>query len=511
MPKRPDGSWFPSFCAKQAEVTHSFRGLDLVSGPKFCGKSTACLHAIANHMWNFNTTDVFIGKTASELANQGLWQHFADKTIPEWVDGRFGMELVQESKLNRYQKLELKVSNRHGGVSTAILDSLEYEHLVEKKFKGKEYGLIYIPELSKHRDRLVFDILIDCLRGQDMPADQYRLLCDTNPDDEGEDSWIWKIWYRDRVCDWSKIEEPDERERIRTMQPKLGLIEFHLSDNIFLTEEQQAFQRAKYRHSKDLFDRYVDGKWVKASGTGYFNEVWIPNIHVIGEEPKTPDEDCEMLLPEANCAKLATSWDLGPANPSVHIIEPVTVSAPRIGKPPDEVPAFKTLDEFCVIGERTPTADAVEWALERMAFWETFLGRKVRWEHVSDRNAFDTYIAAGDTYEWKEVFRLSDGEILLTAETTKAPGSVMRRMEFMARLLFEHRYWISKRCPKLIEAFSSIKTNRAGRIAKNDPRKHPLDSGSYYPCQICWNEIDDKLLFPKSGSQDGSSVVIKRF
>lgn len=462
------------------------------------GKSTGALHAIAYDLWQHEHPSwVFIGKTATELSDRGLWQHFCDHTMPEWIAGDFGMRWIKTPRFNRFQKPYLEVSNRFGGVSTCYLDSLEHEKDVEAKFKGKEFTGIYMPELSKHRDRMVFDILADCLRSP-IPNIKTRFIGDTNPAPEGPDSWIYKVWYEERVADPSRIEDLNERERVQVLQQQLGLIEFTIDDNIFLSPLQKAEQKARWSKRKDLYERYYLGLWTKASAEGYFEEVFHPNIHVVGEAPSTANEEPEILMPQPNCAMLYTGWDTGQVNHSIHILDKWSNKS--------GLSHWSVLDEVSFVGLRVKLADVVEAVMELMDFWESQIGRKIRWRHVSDKSMFAQYIPSGDTFDAKEIYKLSDGRIELEPSNAKQPGSMMKRAEFMARLLYENRIAISKRCPRLIETISSIEASRSGKFRTNDPLKHAFDSSTYLICDECWSEIDDDPVFRVS-TPTGAGVV----
>lgn len=507
----------PPISQKQAGILNELRQFLLVTGPRKASKTIGCEHAIVNHLWNTpSAVGMMLGKTVSQNSDAGPWKHLVDNVLPKWVAGDFGLELHTPVRPEATtHKLYFEITNKFYdetpeiGISRFYLDSLDSETDAESKFKGKQYSLIYWTELSTFRMRETFDVLQECLRCDWLRPDQQRMIADTNPAEEGQDSWIWKLWYWFRTLDIDNLDE-DAREQLnlteltdeelpevllglKELQQQLAVHEFSIDDNIYLTPAQKRAQRAKYAHNRDLLDRYYYGKWVRATGSGIFSEVWNPTVHIIGDAPTPVTPQPDILLPEETCNSLLGGWDIGPRNVSVHIIEKIIVDVPARDRDGQIIsvpkPGFKALDEYHRLGEPQKVSDVTRRVLDKAHYWEDILQKPVMWVHWSDRSSFEKYDNIADSYEHLEVFQESNGEIELRA-VIKGAGSVERRIDIVQRLLFEGRIWIGRvKCPALLDMFSAMKRNKQAKLATTNIFKHAFDSFSYPVSHECWSEM----------------------
>jgi hypothetical protein len=528
-------SFEPSISPKQATILNTSKKFNLITGPRLATKSIGCLHDIPWHMWNTNRAiGMMLGKTTSQNADAGLWKLLIEDVIPEWVAGDFGFEWVTMPRMEAVtHKLFFETTNRFDTVSRYYLDSLDVEEEAEKKFKGKIFSHIYWTELSNFKYRTTFDVLQECFRVPYLRPEQHKLIADTNPAAEGEDSWIWKLWYWFRTIDLDNLTDDAkedlnlhklEGEEIATaiqslkeLQADLDVNEFTIDDNIFITPAQKRGQWAKYAHNKDLLDRYYYGKWVRAAGDSIFSEVWRPEIHVIGEPKTSLVTEPEMLVPEEGCRELGAGWDVGSRrNSAVAIIEPVLMEVDERDSEGNSIfkTGFKILDEFVSLGEQQKISMIAEEVMEKVEFWEKMCGRKPLWRHYSDNSAF-AVDSISETDEAKEIFRLSSGEIELQSITArnkgmKGHGAVERRVNMVERLLFENRIAINQAtCPNIVEMFGSIKRDRRGKLSTTNIFKHAFDAISYYMAMKVWEEM---MKVPRGGHRTtaNSAIVVTR-
>lgn len=454
----------------------------LVSGPRFATKSIGCYHAIVDHLWTVkNAKFSVVSPTVTAGDDQGCWTEITQSVIPKWIDGKFGMEWVSEPRQKgTTKKLYAQVTNMHGGVSTIQLDSLQFEADVEGRFKNKNHSGMYLSEASYYKNRKTFDIMVECMRGENWKEEDFTMILDTNPAEEGQDSWLWKLFYAFRV-------QNDVDDNAKIFQKNLALMEFTVEDNIFVSKERLDEQLARYAHSEDLTARYRYGKWVRAVGSSIFYEQFKPLIHIIGghETPNHPDP--EVLMPEENCDELITGWDIGTGpNSAFMIAEKITQNLSN-GK---TVSAFKFLDEVVYIGSDASMTDFVAECVEKIDFWESVIGRPVRWRNWSDRSAFDIRERISNVYHHQLVAQMSDNRIILQA-ADRSPGSVSQRVNMGKKLLFENRIFISRsRCPNLIDSFQSLRPGKGNiAIQKTSPFKHAYDAASYLFVSECFDEI----------------------
>lgn len=481
--------WEPNVSPKQRKMLqrlHRRPGAPkycLVSGPRLSTKTWLCMHAIVDHAWTVKNASIScIAPTVTSASDRGFWWLLTTVIIPEWIAGGFGLEWVTEPRQHGVsKKLYCEITNRHGGKSYIQLDSLQYEDETEARFKNKMYSMIYVSELSYYKKMETYKALLECLRGPpdwDREVD-FLFLGDTNPAEEGEDSWIWKEFYDFRVRD-------DVTDDKRAIQKRMALIEFSVRDNTFLTPQELEEQLGKYDFSEDLRARYRDGKWVKAVGNSVFFDVFRPLVHVLPHYISPVDNDPEILVPEKNCAELMTGWDIGDVNHGMVIAEKIFILNDQ-GK---EVSLFKFLDEVVHIGSNYSTRDFVSECMEKILFWEDWLGRPVLWRNWSDRSAFSRRDRLTLTYDHQLVAQLSQGRIILQA-ADQTPGSIRQRVILNKKILFENRMVISRaRCPNLIDSYQSLRSGKAQVAVDTTSKfKHAWDAASYLIQGECVEEI----------------------
>lgn len=531
----------PPISRKQALLLQEKKRYTLVDGPRFASKTIGCLHDIPWHLWNTpNAIGMMLGRTTTQNSDGGPWQYLTENVLPQWEEGDFGFELVTPVRMEAVtHKFYFETTNKFDGVSRFYLESLDVEGDAEKKFKGKNYSYIYVPELSHFKFRKTFDVLQECLRCPWLRPDQQKMICDTNPADEGEDSWIWKLWYWFRTIDLDSLDEEtkvdlnlhmikDEAQMtralnaLRRLQNNLAVHSYTIDDNIFITEEQKEEQFAKYAHDKDLLDRYYYGKWIKASGDGLFREVWRPSIHEVGEPPK-PNEEPEFMVPEEGCIELGGGWDISSRrNTALALIETVMVECEERNKSTGEKeiilrPGFKILDEYVSLGRQQSISTVADEALERVEFWSKQCARPPRWEHWSDNSSFDVS-GQSETSEAQDIYRLTGGVIELRSITSfpqlkiKGHGGVERRIELIQRLLFENRIWVNKnKCPSICEMFASIKRGSNGKLSSTNIFKHAFDAISYYIAVKSFLDMKRTPRIETNKERSGAGLIVTRF
>lgn len=505
MPLAPDGSWLPNLAARQIELLQCRKRYLLASGPRYSGKTISALHKATLHAWNVNEARVaMVGISQTSTADEGSWSALTKMVIPEWIKGDFGLQWKRKPYIdNVTKKPKCTIINRHGTESCFQLESLPDEDTVEERFKNKNYSMIYMVELSNFRSRKTFDIITEALRVPYLTYDDHQFLSDTNPADEGEDSWIYKMWYEFRVRD-------DLLPAELPFQESLGLMEFTIEDNTFADPRRVADLKSKYLHSPDLYDRYILGKWTRSTGDGIFADVFRPALHVVGD---ISSQNQEIMLPEENCSELGSGWDMGHVNHSAHVIEPFRMYLEN----GTETTGYKVLDELVFIDQQVTTDDFAAMMLAKMDAVEKLAGKRVFWNHWSDRSAFERWNATSDNYDHMIVFNVTKGRVELKA-ADRAPKSVYQRIRLVRKLLFEGRLFISAQCVKTIEMLTSLKRKRGHAFANGEMQidrgsrhKHVLDSLSYYLMMQCYDEVERTAFRPASGTVEAPALMSVNF
>jgi len=495
-----DKPWHPGTSPRQDELRDLCRQKKFVlaSGPRFSTKTIGCLHAFLEHAWNTprgNCCIVTISQTVGY--DSGVWKDLVEIVIPQWIAGNFGMDYVREPYLMGVSKkptceivnqtgvdMEPKERKANGGTTVLQLESLKVETEVEDRFKPRRYSTIYVPELSTFRHLKTFLTWSETLRIIGLPSDKHLFLADTNPSDEGVESWIYKLWFELMEMDDDKV--PIELSAIKH---NLGRLDFEIADNIFDTPERIAELVSKYSLDEDLYARYIKGEWVTASEEALFHKLFRPSFHVIGEIGSSANTDPEILVPEENCHQLYTGWDPGSSNSAVVFAE--KAFAEQDGR---IVGILKFLDEVVVTGEPHMLEELVVEVMRKMEFWEKVCGRpqRIAWRHWSDRNVFEQHSPESSRYYHQIIFdesylAMQRGEVkvaspIVLEAAPKGPGSVAQRVDLWKKFLFDERvYFSADRCPRLIQMNKSIKRGTAAIqvIAKGSRWKHVFDAASY--------------------------------
>lgn len=458
----------------------------LASGPRYCTKTVSCLLAVCDHAWQVdNGNIVLITVSQSAGIDSGVWTDLVDFVIPA-----YGLQFKKKPFIHPISKKPMcDVYNKSGKGVRIQLESLKDEADVEKRFKGKSYSMIYIPELSNFKLRKTFDVLAESLRGIGIKESQCLFLADTNPADEGEASWIFQLWY--------VLRGNDECEpQFKALREKLGLIEFQISDNVYASEERIEELKARYAHDPDLAARYLHGLWTTSTEDALFAKVFRPNIHVIGETPTAQNTDPELMIPDPGCYQLGGGWDMGITNSAFSLVEK-TYREDMVknfdGKiEPKVVSVFNVLDELVIINEDFEMREFVGGVMKKMRFWEDWIGKPIEWTHWSDLSAFDRKEPISNLYHHQLVFEESGGQIILQA-AERGRGTVAQRINLFRRLLFQDRVHFSAHCIRHIAMCKSLKKGKGqfSIIHKESPHKHAFDSLTYFIASECFEELDE--------------------
>lgn len=528
MPFDAQGQWRPETSPKQDELRRLCQQYRFVAanGPRRSGKTCGCEHAFVEHGWNtVRGNDVIITISQTVGIDSGIWREFTENTIPEWIQGGFGMQWVRRPyTMGVSKKPTCEITNRRfvelateghdvekmsegelreaGATTVFQLESLKVEDEAEDRFKPKKYTGIYVPELTTFAKRGTFDTWTECLRQKNPdPRLHFLFLADFNPPDD-ESWWIHDLWWDLFEADSEDLDptdfgfpddSPESLLACLTMKRQLVRIDIRPEDNPY--EKPEVFQmlKAKYAHNPDLYARYIDGIPTKTTEGSLFTKVFRPNFHCVPPEAEIRgDANPPMMTPESDCIELLCGWDPGTTNFAVEFAEKFEPPFERYkGKP-----CFKFLDEVVVVGEDFDLEELVGDVLKKMAEWEKLCGRAITWQHWSDRSVFDTKDLKSQKYYHQLIYEASDGQIELDA-AEKGPNTLKPGLDLMRKLLYDERLWInSARCPKLIGAFKAVKKGKSERavIQKGSPHKHPLDASRYLLQSECYDELDRKVF-----------------
>jgi hypothetical protein len=496
----------------------------LFSGPRLTGKTQCSLHCLPDHAWRTDRGNISICAISQSTGlDSGVWKSLTQVTIPSWIKSGMGMKWARKPYTQNVTKRPCcSVTNSFGGISEFQLDSLKIEREVEDRFKSREFTALYVPELSHFREKKTFDIWSECLRAPHLTDDKFLFLADTNPSDDGEQSWIYFQWFilpklnYDEYCQYAnKRDLPILSESaLESYKASLGLLEFQISDNVFLSKARVERLEATYASDPDLHDRYIKGLWKQASTDALFSKVFRPRFHVVGEIETPGNPDPEILVPELSTSRMPTGWDPGDGVNSAFCI--VEKTEGKIYLPSGKAVVksiFKVLDELVITGEDHSLDDFTEEAVKLMEWWEDREGKPFEWEFWSDRSVFDRKEPRHKKLYHQIIYEASGGSVVLRA-ADRGPGSVQQRIQLLRKLLFEGRIRFSNdKCPRTIEMCRSMRPGKSGLqpIQKGSVHKHPFDSLMYCIASESYDELEEMMInqmrTSRDENQNESSVI----
>ena len=495
-----DGRWSPDLAPKQARLFNSYHKFILCSGPVRSTKTIGCLHRLLRHAWETPQARISIfAKTIKSAFAGGVWSDLVEIVLPQWLRANMGMRITYGPKVEGSTRLHsLGLSNAFGGESEIQLRSLDYDFDIEASVKSGRFSMFYFSELSNFKNRIVFDATTERLRMPHLRDDQHCFLADTNPDDDGEECWIYKLFYVDRTA--KDHPYPD-------VQAKFELIEFELADNIWMTPAERNEIFSRYAHDPERRDRYCFGRWTTSTEKGLFSEVFLADTHVLGNTSTYDEDEWEVILPSETCSNMITGWDMGSAkNHSAHILE-------RIGALGDPNSIFNVLDEIVSVGTMITIEDFTAMVDDRIQFWARYINdhchkQPIEYRHWSDTTAFNQFRAALGGYDHMIVALVTDGRIMLQA-SPKGRGSIFKRVDLVRRLLFQNRLFVSARCKETIKMLGSIKKGKTKMEPVEDSdTRHVFDSLTYPLAAELINELAESWQ-PRLGPAASRVISVK--
>jgi len=511
--------WTPNLYPRQMEVFNA--GLDdvasvlhpnfptmlLVSGARETGKSIAVMHRICRHLFDTAGARVaMFSKTIKNLTDGGVFQDLTTFIMDEWRQADIGFDFTTKDSNgipgpktdSKTRTIYFRVSNRFGGESELKLFSLDHDFEVAQKLKETRFSLIWFVQLSNFFDPSILRCSVEALRMVHMHKWQHLFIADTNPSEEGEDSWIYKMWFNRRK---EYLEKVSAGKTSSEFGKSLELVEFWIDDNLGLTSEAIAAKREMYSDDPGQQAREVDNKWIKGHGTQgkHFADVFVRKHHVIGGEEGEGDQ----IELSRNTEMLFTGWDLGSGtNHAAHILERRFV---QVGS--KELSVWSVIDELVSIRERMKIEEFTIAFHEIMKRLEERYHKKFEWVHYSDDSAVNAPRASGAGYDALEVALASKGEIELIG-VPKPDGSVKNRVKIARRLLKNRRLFISSRCELTIKMFEDLKKGTTIReYVANNEDKHPFDSLTYPILMESADELLDELSKPRASDPTEAGLI----
>ena len=464
MPTSPPNrrSWRPGLAPKGVKLFNSKKRFILLDGPRKSSKSIHACQKIAKHLYTTPQAVVCVVTKRTRSAKQGVWGDLTKFVIEgQWQREGGILPYVIPPRISSDSRQNFfSVRNGMGGTSSCFLYPLQFAHEAESVFKQTRFSAAMICEADLWGSRQLFDAVADQLRVIGLPYEAHQMILDTNPPVDGTKHWLYPLFVDPTV------ERTEDFERIQ----------FLWDDNPWLDEKEKQDLVSRYKSDPLKWRRYVLGEWVMGTEGSLFEDVFRPDIHVVGEVKAGLSEDeWEVLVPPPGSNELVTGSDLGDVNHAMVIISKRYDEEGNV--------AFDVIDEVVSINHPVSIADFTDRFMAKVATWENYMKDNgvddVKRDDWSDSSSFK-FSATANATQAMVVRNQSGGRIILNA-VVKGAGSVGARIELVRRLLFEDRLHISVKCPNLIESMSRLKSTKksGGYIKYSTKLLHAFDAMSY--------------------------------
>ena len=483
----------------------------LVEGPRATGKTIGVADRVIRHLWETpQARFAMIAKTQPSALDAGAWVDLTEIAIPRWIDAgvssdrgtfryttmdREGVEGPKSAMKTR--TMFFRIENYFGGESEMILMSVQHDHEIKQKLKNTRFSGIWISELSNFQDRNILKVSWEQLRMMHLEPWQHLWISDTNPSEEGEESWIYRKFISrvdDRLDDGSLPDTEYNRS--------IHHIHFDLKDNLSLTKEKIALREAHYRDDPGEKARDFEGRWVKGHGNRgkHFADIFSRSIHVIGDMDGG-DDSIELAK---STDKLITGWDLGSSvNHAAGIIEKRMVLSPDRKR---EWSVFSIIESYAYIHEQMGLSELTAAMLRMMDDLETDYAKQFGWTHWSDDSAITTWRPSSESFDYQEILLHSNNRIMLSG-VPKPNNSQHARVRLVRRLLRERRLFVAAKCAEVIEMFEELSQGASIKeFIKWNRFKHIFDWISYVLFMENAEDLEVATSRPESTGRGDLSV-----
>jgi PBSX family phage terminase large subunit len=468
--------WLPELSQKQLILFNAFERYLLVHGARRSGKSIGVAKKFTRHCLDVKGARACMLSKNIKLAKEGgPWSDLVDLVIPEFESAGV-MQMVTKPKLDaQTRSLYCEVSNRYGGSTRIYLSSLEHDADAERLLKSRRFSIIWVLEATNFARRSLFDTAVQSLRIPNLPFNQHQLIFDCNPAEDGQNNWIWKLWFGEKNREVTPADFKSEQQfrAYREFQGQLRDISINIPDNPYLSQQEIDELYAQYQYDDATLRRYFYGEWVVANTDSFFAQQFRSEVHILGNVHTPKRDDWEVITIPPETQSIEVGVDIGDRSTSVTFVYKQTDPKGRN--------EYYVIDEVCVADDDV-TLDALTQAiLEVMDKWEKFVGHRIQFNFFSDSSSFNRKISASDT-EAMLVYNLSGGRIELRP-VVKYRNSVIEGVSMIRRLLFESRLFFSAQCIHTITMMRYLKPERASgtgvQKVPDSKYKHAYDSLRY--------------------------------
>lgn len=474
--------WQPTLGKSQQEIFDSTARFILADGERFSGKTWGILHKLVKHAWDNHAAHVLIIVGVKRQATSGgSWEKLNRDILPEWRDNLEGFEF-DSPRMTQEKDVFVEMKNRHGTKSMFHLISIPHGGNLAARIKGVEATAVFVDELVGIGGPEYFTAIIQQIgRRVDVPISEQFYAAATNPD--GPSHWVYKQFVGSGT---NEDGSPFLGGRVRpdgSIDPKFLRVHIPISENPDprAQEYYRDFVLPAVQNDPIEYQRMVEGKWIdRPSGTAIFGGYYIPEFHDRGSAA-----DNTILRPSVDRGLITLGYDLGDVNSCVSFLQD------RFTK---EKTVWLGLDEIVHTDKPVAYEALVPSILDKMNWWCELEQFAFRFQHISDRSAFDRYRAISGGYDHQMVEKLSR-QFLAKAperwpwlktpihmeECPKPPGSVAARIKVCRELFSNEALFLSApKMPKTVAAFRFLESEKDKPMSPaRSPHLHPYDALTY--------------------------------
>jgi len=469
----PDGSWAPLLSPKGYEAYGCYKRYMLAGGCRKSSKTITLANKAVRHCWENDGAVVGLVARTLRKVKAGTWRDICNYVIPGWEAGGFGLKVIKGPVMDPATRMEyIILTNMHGGTSTMELHSLDVEDDVATKFKNTRFSMLWMIEGDEFEQDNTFRVLNDQLRMLAMPYEIHQFVVDANPPENGDEHWLHDLFW--------KAEDPKSKFHRDDWKEKFARFEFGLEDNPFLDPRERKELIENYKHDPIKYARYIEGKWVKDSASGIFDDVFLPNIHLIGDCTGPEAEKWTRLVPGPESSTLIAAADLGDLNHAISFLAPWINDQEQV--------CYSVFDELVSIGNKITLFELARQWKDKVEYWTNWMQKSydikvpIQWRFWGDSALWNDRASTGSN-DARTIYEESGGLIRMV-QVPKGRNSVGMRIALVKRLLVGKRLFVSAHCEWNEGWLRYLKPPR-GRgskgewIAPNQKWRHSFDATSY--------------------------------
>jgi hypothetical protein len=505
--------WEPPLGETQRKLFWDTAPYILAHGERGSGKTRGLLNKGVKHAHLYDDALVMIttltrtGATAGgaweELLNEGVNHKGDPHGVLKLWEQELGLVCSGEYGDDAKNKF-IDIRTVNGKKSRMMLRSMPVAQHIKARVKGTAPSFFLYEELTDtdvDDNSYFYDVIQQLGRRGTVPAHAQQWCASCNPADEGDQHWVHKTFFQ---MPWST----DDKTGEKVWDKDYAVYHVPMTENVWMEDKAGYLKKVEQacRNDPTAYDRLILGKWVpKVTGSGIFQNYFIPEIHVKGEPRKSG------LVPKLG-EPIIIGYDTGDVNNSRTFLQRNQSGKKIINR---------VIDESIFVQKKKSFRSLVLELYDRMAWWCERFDHLFTFYHIGDRAAkthfnpmgsFESLQLEKESKEIIEEFeRFKDLAPIRMLCPPKGAGSVEDRVRIIQDKLASEQLMVSATCPMHVEMFRMLRKSKVrGAELDYKPLKtikgeiHTFDSLSY---PIYYYELRARPPSFGDGSEKNLEVV----